>query len=211
MSSELCQTTWVSGVIDDGVELLSSRQNFGVEIYGDSRLATLIYAALLASGVTNTRFSLSSRRNIHTIGDRDMGTGILRNTDFGLSFASRTEELAREWSLFPTPSKNVKGTIASPIPERNLRVIVGDYSQELIAQLMRDRHDHLFVGEVVAGASYLGPLVKPGMTPCSACLDLCTFERFGVEKFYLSPLTLKKFLLHWHFRLLALQSMRSCN
>ena len=56
MSPELSQTTWIPGVVDGGVQALSSRQSFGVEIYGESRLATLIYAALLASGVTNTKF-----------------------------------------------------------------------------------------------------------------------------------------------------------
>ena len=83
MVSELSQTTWVEGVVDGGVELLSSRQNFGVEIYGSNRVATLIYNALLASGVTNTRFSLTSRSGNTPIGDSDLGTGVLRTTDYG--------------------------------------------------------------------------------------------------------------------------------
>ena len=108
MVSELSQTTWVDGVVDGGVELLSARQNFGVEIYGSNRVATLIYNALLASGVTNTRFSITSRRGTGAIGDSDLGTGVLRTTDYGLNYVARLEELSREWSLFPTPSKNVK-------------------------------------------------------------------------------------------------------
>jgi len=182
MSPELSQTTWVDGVIDGGVEILSARQNFGVEIHGENRLATLIYAALLASGVTNTKFSMSSHRDLHTIGDCDLGTGVLRISDFGLNYKSRIEELTREWSLFPTASKNVKGTIASPIPERNVRVIVGAHTPQLIEQLMRDRLDHLFVGEVLAGVAYAGPLVKPGKSPCAQCLGLGKSERYGVDR-----------------------------
>jgi hypothetical protein len=181
MRPELNQTTWIPGVVDGGVQVLSARQNFGVEIYGESRLATLIYAALLASGVTNTKFSITSHRDHYSIGDSDLGTGVLRISDFGVNYKSRIEELSREWSLFPTASKNVKGTINSTIPERNLRVIVGQYPPALIAQLMRDQTDHLFVGEVIGGATYAGPLVKPGKTPCAQCLEIGKAERYGMD------------------------------
>jgi hypothetical protein len=186
MSPELSQTTWVDGVIDGGVEILSARQNFGVEIHGENRLATLIYAALLASGVTNTKFSIASHRDLNSIGDSDLGTGVLRISDFGLNYKSRIEELTREWSLFPTASKNVKGTVSSPIPEKNVRVIVGQYTPQLIEQLMRDQTDHLFVGNVLGGAAYAGPFVKPGKTPCVQCLELGKSERYGIE--HLIPL-----------------------
>ena len=181
MSPELSQATWVDGVVDGGVGVLSARQNLGVEIYGENRLATLIYAALLASGVTNTKFSIASHRDINSIGDSDLGTGLLRISDFGLNYKSRIEELTREWSLFPTASKNVKGTISSQIPDRNVRVIVGEYAPQLIEQLMRDRMDHLFVGKVFGGAAYAGPLVKPGTSPCVRCLEIGQAERYGIE------------------------------
>jgi hypothetical protein len=187
MVSELSQTTWVDGVIDGGVETLSARQNFGVEIYGSNRLATLIYNALLASGVTNTRFSITSRRGSGAIGDSDLGTGVLRTTDYGLNYVTRLEELAREWSLFPTPSKNVKGSINAPIPERNLRIVVGRYPSELIDQFMRDGMDHLFVGQVVGGAALCGPLVIPKKSPCKGCVELGVSERFGMDQ--LQPLS----------------------
>jgi hypothetical protein len=181
MTPELSQTTWVAGVIDGGVEVLSARQNFGVEIHGENRLATLIYAALLASGVTNTKFAMGSHRDLSSIGDSDLGTGVLRISDFGLNYKSRIEELTREWSLFPTASKNVKGTISSPIPAHNVRVIVGEFTPQLVEQLMRDRMDHLFVGAVSGGAAYAGPLVKPGMTPCMQCLEIGKAERYGIN------------------------------
>jgi hypothetical protein len=75
----------------------------------------------------------------------------------------------------------VKGTISALIPERNLRVIVGDYSSELIDLLMRDRQDHLFVGQISGGSAYLGPLVYPGKSPCAYCLTSGNNERLGVE------------------------------
>lgn len=186
MVPELSQTTWVEGVVDGGVEKLSARQNFGVEIYGSNRVATLIYNVLLASGVTNTRFSLTSRRGNGAIGDTDLGTGVLRTTDYGLNYVNRLEELAREWSLFPTPSKNVKGTINAAIPERNLRIVVGQYPEELIAQFMRDGMDHLFVGQGVGGAALCGPLVIPAKSPCKECIEIGISDRFGMDQ--LQPL-----------------------
>lgn len=189
MASELSQTTWVDGVVDGGVEKLSARQNFGVEIYGSNRLATLIYNALLASGVTNTRFSITSRRGNGAIGDSDLGTGVLRATDYGLNYVHRLEELSREWSLFPTPSKNVKGSINAPIPERNLRVVVGSYPAELIDLFMRDEMDHLFVGQIVGGAALCGPLVIPKKSPCKGCVELGVSERFGMD--HLQPLSMQ--------------------
>lgn len=187
MVSELSQITWVEGVTDGGVQLLSDRQSFGVEIYGSNRVATLIYNALLASGVTNTRFSISSRRGNAPIGDSDVGTGVLRTTDYGLNYLNRLEELSREWSLFPTPSKNVKGSINAPIPERNLRIVVGHHSEELVEQLMRDGIEHFFVGQVIGGAALCGPLVIPAKSPCKGCIELGVLERFGIDQ--LEPLS----------------------
>ena len=181
LAPELSQATWIVGVNDGGVELLSNRQNFGVEIFGSSRTATLLCSILLASGVTNTRMALTSTQQHPTIGDIDLGTGVLRTSDIGLNFRGRLEELSREWSLFPVASH--RGSIHKPvteiIPERNLRIIVGNYEPELIEHLTRDLHDHLFVGKIAGGVATCGPLVMPGITPCVLCLTLGVEERSG--------------------------------
>lgn len=181
LAPELSQATWIVGVKDGGVELLSNRQNFGIEIFGSSRTATLICSILLASGVTNTRMALTSTQQHPTIGDSDLGTGALRTSDIGLNFRGRLEELSREWSLFPVASH--RGSIHKPvlelIPERNLRIIVGSYEPELIEHLTHDTQDHLFVGKIAGGVATCGPLVKPGITPCGHCLALGGEERNG--------------------------------
>ena len=181
LAPELSQATWLAGVNDGGVNLLSTRQNFGVEIFGCSRTATLICSILLASGVTNTRFALTSTQQHPTISDSDLGSGALRTSDIGLNFRGRLEELSREWSLFPVASH--PGSIHRPspelIPERNLRIIVGSHVPELIEHFMRDGHDHLFVGKLAGGVATCGPLVRPRSTPCMKCLALGAEERYG--------------------------------
>jgi len=181
LAPELSQATWIVGVNDGGVELLSNRQNFGVEIFGSSRTATLICSILLASGVTNTRVALTSMQQHPTIGDIDLGTGALRTSDIGLNFRGRLEELSREWSLFPVASHrgSIHKPVAELIPERNLRIIVGNYEPELLEHLTRDIQDHLFVGKSAGRVATCGPLVQPGITPCIHCLALGTEERNG--------------------------------
>ncbi|MSW02773.1 MAG: hypothetical protein F2830_01080 [Actinobacteria bacterium] len=178
---ELSQATWLSGVKDGGVEVLSNRQNFGVEIFGSSRTATLLCSILLASGVTNTRIALTSMQEHSSISDKDLGSGTFRTSDIGLNFRSRLEELSREWSLFPVashPSSMGKNS-TELIPERNLRIIVGGYENQWVEHFTRDHHDHLFVGKIAGGVATCGPLVKPGYTPCMQCLQLGNQERYG--------------------------------
>ena len=181
LAPELSQATWIVGVNDGGVELLSNRQNFGIEIFGNSRTATLLCSILLASGVTNTRMALTSTQQHPTISDSDLGTGAFRTSDIGLNFRGRLEELSREWSLFPVASHrgSIHKPVAELIPERNLRIIVDNYEPELIEHLIRDGQDHLFVGKMAGGVATCGPLVKPGVTPCIQCLTLGIEERNG--------------------------------
>ncbi len=178
---ELAQVTWIKGVTDGGVELLSMRQNFGIEIFGSSRTATLICSILLASGVTNTRFALSATQQHPFISDGDLGTGALRMSDIGLNFRGRVEELSREWSLFPVASR--PGSTFKPAPDialdRTLRIVVGNYEPELIEHFMRDGNDYLLVGKSAGGVAVCGPIVQPGRTPCLQCLALAAEDRFG--------------------------------
>ena len=181
LAPELSQATWLEGIKDGGVELLSSRQNFGIEIFGSTRTATLICSILLASGVTNTRISLTSTQKHPIISDADLGTGALRTSDIGLNFRGRVEELSREWSLFPVSSNKceMNGANSESIPQKNLRIVVGEYEPELIEHFTRDQQEHLFVGKLAGGIATCGPLVQPGLTPCARCLSLGAEEQYG--------------------------------
>ncbi|MDA2962595.1 MAG: hypothetical protein O3A27_02415 [Actinomycetota bacterium] len=179
LAPELSQVTWREGVNDGGVGLLSMRQNFGVEIFGSSRTATLICSILLASGVTNTRFALSATQRHPTVNDSDLGTGALRMSDIGLSFRGRLEELSREWSLFPVASDSIRKSTPDQSPMRTLRIVVGAYEPELIEWFIKDGSDHLLVEKIAGGVALCGPLVQPGATPCLGCLALAAEARYG--------------------------------
>lgn len=92
-----------------------------------------------------------------------------------------------------------------------MRVIVGEYTPQLIEQLMRDRIDHLFVGSVLGGAAYAGPLVKPGKSPCIKCLEIGQAERYGIEDLLLWQLITEKFLLRSLIKLQGASCRRLCS
>jgi len=185
LAPELSQATWIKGVRDGGVDLMTSRQNYGVEIIGNSRTATLLYSILLASGVTNTRISLSASYKHPTVVYSDLGSGSLRTTDLGLNFKKRIEELSREWSLFPVASSYALAQRGAPkpvLPEKNLRIICDSFDSQYVEHLLKDGHDHLFIGRSPGHAATIGPFVQPGNSPCRRCLSLIEAERIGVQQ-----------------------------
>ena len=182
LAPELSYTTWLAGVLDGGVEVMTSRQNFGIEIIGNSRMATLLYSILLASGVTNTRISLPASYKHPTVVDSDLGSGTLRTTDLGLNFKKRLEELSRDWSLFPIASSYAlaqRGATKPIVPEKNLRIICGKFDSQYVEHLFKDGQDHFFVGRIPGHAATIGPFVKPGASPCRGCLSRIETARMG--------------------------------
>ena len=185
LAPELSHATWIKGVRDGGVDLMTARQNYGIEIIGNSRTATLLYSILLASGVTNTRISLSASYKHPTVVYSDLGTGSLRTTDLGLNFKKRIEELSREWSLFPVASSYALAQRGAPrpvLPEKNLRIICDSFDSQYVEHLLKDGHDHLFIGRTPGHSATVGPFVKPGNSPCRHCLSLIEAERVGVAQ-----------------------------
>ncbi len=177
IAPELSQATWIDGVYDGGVSKLSARQNFVIEIYGGNRIASLLYAMLLASGVTQTRFAISARRSNPTVSDSDLGTGILRNSDIGENYKVRIAEISREIALFPSEINPTKQTIS----EKNLSIMIGDFSSETMEHVMREGQNHLFIHNSDGPGISFGPLVIPGKTPCIRCIELSIEERTGMR------------------------------
>ena len=183
LAPELSHVTGINGVKDGGVDIMTARQNYGVEIIGHSRTATLLYSILLASGVTNTRLTLSASYKHVTIADSDLGSGLLRITDLGVNFKKRLEELSREWSLFPVASSYALAQRGAPkptLPEKNLRIICGNFDALYVEKLVEEGFEHFFIGRAPGHVATIGPFVQPGVTPCRNCLGLIEAERNGV-------------------------------
>ena len=180
---ELHQTNWIDGVTDSGVEILSARQNYLVELSGRNRVATILYSLLLLSGVTQTRFTAHSRGPAVTIGDLDMGVGSLRPSEFGKVFNNHCETLRKDLSLFPLErDHNYDQDSANEIHSADLHVHCGDLEPETLSLWMSTHQNFLHIPSPRADTAQIGPLVIPGNTPCVRCATLFFNDHNGIDE-----------------------------
>ena len=185
VAPELAQTDWIDGVDDGGVEILSARQDFLIEISGNNRVATILYLLLLASGATQTRFTPGTRGANPLIGDLDIGIGTFTTAHIGFNFEKQCEELRRELSLFPLDREvNYLDEISTP----DLRVHCGDIDPEKLSYWMSTAQPFLHIPTPQADLAQIGPLVIPGKSPCLRCVELVERDQSGVvNKQLLNP------------------------
>jgi hypothetical protein len=177
VAPELSQTAWVDGVEDSGVEILSSRQDFLIEISGNNRVATILYSLLLASGATQTRFAPGSRGANPLVGDLDIAIGTFTTQEIGFNFEKQCEVLRKELSLFPLDREtNYLDEISTP----ELRVHCGDIDPEKLSQWMSTTQPFIHIPSPLADTAQIGPLVIPGKTPCLRCAELVERDQSGV-------------------------------
>ena len=178
ITPELSATTWISGVNDGGVEVLTNRRLALIEISGENRVATQLYGLLLASGVTQTKMASASRRDRARIGNQDMCAGLLTSGDVGSNFQHTLEDKARELALFPSKDKSV----AEDIPEVFLKIFIGNGHEALIAQSMSEDEIHLIVAAPDGPSIDVGPLVIPGKSACSRCVTLARSDQHSLSR-----------------------------
>ena len=178
ITPELSATTWITGVNDGGVEVLTYRRMALIEISGENRVATQLYGILLASGVTQTKMASASRRDRARIGNQDMCAGLLTSSDVGSNFQHTLEDKARELALFPSKDKSS----ADEIPEVFLKVFIGNGHEALIAQSMSEDEIHLIVAAPDGPSIDIGPLVIPGKSACSRCVTLARSDQHYLSR-----------------------------
>lgn len=178
ITPELSATTWIPGVNDGGVEVLTKRRSALIEISGENRVATQLYGILLASGVTQTKMASAARRDRARIGNQDMCAGLLTNSDVGSNFQHTLEDKARELALFPNKDKSS----ADEVSEVFLKVFIGNGHEALIAQSMSEDEVHLIVSAPDGPSIDIGPLVIPGKSACSRCITLARSDQHPLSR-----------------------------
>jgi hypothetical protein len=173
ITPELSATTWITGVKDGGVGILTNRRSALVEISGENRVATQLYGLLLASGVTQTKMASASRRDRARIGNQDMCAGLLTSSDVGSNYQHTLDEKSRELALFPSQDKSG----SDEIPEMFLKIFIGNGHEALIAQSMSEDEIHLIVAAPDGPSIEVGPLVLPGKSACSRCVTLARSDQ----------------------------------
>lgn len=167
---ELSFTRWLPDVRDGGVATIDRRRDWHVGIYGESRIATLLYGILLSSGIS--RASLHAHDETKRIGEEDLCAGFLHPSDIGLSYANRTQELARELSLFPTTNQANQVKKEGERKSQTIMVAVGNVPADQVQQWMSEGIAHLLIDSPESASMSIGPIVIPGQSPCARCVSM---------------------------------------
>jgi hypothetical protein len=177
VAAELAQTNWIPGVDDGGIEILGARQDLLIEISGTSRVATIVYSLLLASGATQTRFAPIAHETSRLVGDLDIAIGSFTSNHIGCTFDKQCEVLRRELSLFPLDRDNNYGDeISTP----DIRIHCGDIDPERLALWMNSDLPFMHIPTPHADVAQIGPIVIPGKSPCLRCVELAERDQSGV-------------------------------
>jgi hypothetical protein len=175
---ELTQTNWIEGVRDGGIDTLTKRQSYLIEISGQNRVATILYSLLLTSGFSQTRFASDARARKPQIGDRDIGVGTIAPPDLGRPFQSHCESLRKELSLFPLDREhNYLDELSTP----DLIIYCGEIDPEKFSHWMSTGQNFLHIPTPHAGTAEIGPLVIPGKSPCHRCAALVAQEQSQIQ------------------------------
>jgi hypothetical protein len=180
IEAELTLTRWLPGVSDSGINKVSARQSAHVEISGNSRAAQHLFAQLIASGVTDTQFAPTFRRGAELIGDLDITGGYLSAIDNGQIFVKSSTAIAKSLSLFPAIKESAE-EVPNNFAENVIKVHFGEIDPSILALWMATGQIHILVSEITGARLIISQLVKPGLTPCTRCLDLTINDQGNCE------------------------------
>jgi hypothetical protein len=174
---ELAQSEWIDGFGDGGTSIVAARSQYPIVLSGRSRVITLLFSILLASGVTRVRFADRHHRAI--VESTDVGFGAITHDDLGLNFYERCESARRALSLFPIDSSSRHGLDTS----RPVAIIhYGDCDPESLVEWSNKRLPHLVIHKPIGDEIAVGPMVIPGESPCIRCLSLYEIDNFGFTR-----------------------------
>lgn len=180
VGAELTLTRWLPGVTDSGVSKVSARQSAHIEISGNSRAAQHLFAQLIASGVTDTQFAPNFRRGSELVVDLDVTGGYLSATDNGQLFVKQSNAIAKSLSLFPAIQESAE-EVPSNFGEKVIKVHFGEIDPAILALWMAAGQKHILVSEISGARLTISQLVKPGLTPCTRCLELTVNDQGNCE------------------------------
>jgi hypothetical protein len=180
---ELAQSEWIDGSGDGGSSIVAARSQYPIVLSGRSRVITLLYSILLASGVTRVRFA--DRHYRSNVESTDVGFGAISGDDLGLNFYERCESARRSLSLFPIePSSRYDLDTSRPVAI----VHYGDCDPESLVEWSNKRLPHLVIHKAIGDEIAVGPMVISGETPCIRCLSLYEIDNFGFTRLERIPI-----------------------
>ena len=149
------------GDLDGGRSKLLNRKNFRIEIFSSpassNRIAVNLFANLKASGFEQAHLYLNGEVEVSDL----TGTQI-QKSDLGATRSEVIERISRDTSLYPEPENR-----ESPI---KFAVSIGIPSPEHQERWLLEGINYLII-EATPDVIRLGPVVRPGLTPCANCIE----------------------------------------
>jgi len=174
---ELGQSEWIDSASDGGTSTVAARSLYPIILSGRSRVITLLYSLLLASGVTRVRFA--DRHHRSSIESCDLGFGTITHQQLGLDYYEQSEAARRSLSLFPVDASSRHDLDNS----RPIAIIhYGDCDPVDLVEWSNLRMPHLVIHQPIGDEIVVGPMVLPGETPCIRCLSLYEIDNFGYTR-----------------------------
>lgn len=174
---ELAQSEWIDCASDGGTSIVAARSLYPILLSGRSRVISILYSLLLASGVTRVRFA--DRHYRPTIESCDLGFGAITHQQLGLDFYEQSESARRSLSLFPI-DVSARHDIDTSRPIALIHY--GDCDPVDLVEWSNLRMPHLVIHHPIGDEIVVGPMVIPGETPCIRCLSLYEIDNFGYTR-----------------------------
>ena len=174
---ELTQSEWIDGASDGGVSTVAARSLYPIVLSGRSRVITLLYSLLLASGVTRVRFADRHHRSM--VESCDLGFGAISHSHLGQNYYEQSESARRALSLFSIDSSS-RHDLDTSTP---LAIIhYGDCDPVDLVEWSNKQMPHLVIHQPIGDEIVIGPMVIPGESPCIRCLSLYEIDNFGYTR-----------------------------
>ncbi len=174
-------TTWHPDISSEksAQELIESRQQYSIIIFGHNHLALTLFTILQASGFSAIRIidrSISKSRadSIQIAPEEVCGLGI-RGSDVGVRRELVIADLARNSRLIVGEDKSFPA-----LP--SLIIATDEIPQETLQRWMSEEIAHLAISRLIENRVEIGPLVIPGKSPCLNCLKLWRADKFPLQK-----------------------------
>jgi hypothetical protein len=174
---ELAQSEWIDRASDCGTSTISARALHPIVLSGRSRVITILYSLLLASGVSRVRFL--DRHYQTQVESYDLGCGVIGYGDLGLNYYEISEGARRSASLFPI-DKSARYEIDTNEPIAIIHY--GDCDPEDLVEWSNKSIPHLLIHRPIGDEIVLGPLVLPGESPCIRCFSLYERDNLGYTR-----------------------------
>lgn len=176
---ELEIATWRVGALDSGISIMQRRTEFPILIFGKSRIAINLGAALMASGFQSIYYSDHEPKNgsASKFTAIDLSGNYLRNNEIGVEKSVAIKEMETHCALFPKSRSATLSKGRNRVFTPKLIISIGFPKADYLQRWMSESVPFLIIDELSSGKFSIGPMVRSGKTPCLRCIELSLKDR----------------------------------